>query len=572
MKIRQKFLLTAISVSVLFVAFTATTIWNIKSIENDFMALKNNAFAGKVALLEINRDVNYVSRLTRNIMLGSDYQKDMEKLDSKIAAITKAYSQLEKSAVSPDEDLLIDQAKQATMAFIQDGKRHVQSLKNVKKNERYQSYGEYHKSATPLAVQSRKIFPKVIELKDGQTEVGLAELEQNIDSQLSMIYVAVPSLLLLLGGVFVFLNRSISTPLDRLTLMADEIRKGNLDTRLELNSKDEIKMLADAMNQMAATLTQRAELADAVADGDLTDDITPLSDKDRLGFAYQKMFMSLNDSLNKVHLVSSEIDKKSVQISDASQLLSQGATESAASLEEITSSLDELSGRTKLNAQNANQVNALSGEAKSVAEAGNEKMQQMVSAMEDINEAGQNINKIIKVIDEIAFQTNLLALNAAVEAARAGQHGKGFAVVAEEVRNLAARSAKAASETEELIAGSVEKTQNGAKIANETELALQEIFSSVSKVSDIAGEIATASNEQAEGISQISEGLGQIDKAVQMNTATAEESSSAAQELSQQASELVHMLSQYRLKNQIAAVSPRANNVSNHSSISWAGL
>lgn len=478
MKIKQKFLLTAISVSLLFIVFAASTVWNVKSIERDFLSLKNQAFTGKVALLEINRDVNYVSRLTRNIMLGSDYQKDMEKLDAKISAITEAYSRLENSAVSNEEKQVISQAKQATMAFVHDGKRHVQSLSDVPKGERYQSYGDYHSSATPLAVQSRKIFPKVIELKDSQTETGLAEVQGSIDSQLSMIYVTIPCLLLLLSGVFVYLNRTISKPLDSLTLMADEIREGNLDTRLELSSKDEIKILADAMNHMAAILTQRAELADAVAGGNLTADVAPLSDKDRLGFAYQKMFMSLNDSLNKVHLVSSEIDKKSLQISDASQLLSQGATESAASLEEISSSLDELSGRTKLNAKNANQVNTLSGEAKNVAETGNEKMKQMVSAMEEINEAGQSINKIIKVIDEIAFQTNLLALNAAVEAARAGQHGKGFAVVAEEVRNLAARSAKAASETEELIAGSVEKTQNGARIANETESALKEIYSS----------------------------------------------------------------------------------------------
>jgi methyl-accepting chemotaxis protein len=209
--------------------------------------------------------------------------------------------------------------------------------------------------------------------------------------------------------------------------------------------------------------------------------------------------------------------------------------------------MNEISSQTTISAENARQANSLANEARQAAEDSTERMEEMVIAMGEINQAGQNINKIIKVIDEIAFQTNLLALNAAVEAARAGQHGKGFAVVAEEVRNLAARSAKAAKETAEMIEGSVEKARNGTQVAERTAESLDRVVTGITKASDLVSEIAAASQEQALGIGQVNTGLSQIDQVIQQNTAGAEESAATSEELAGQAEHLAAMLKRFVL-------------------------
>ncbi len=259
---------------------------------------------------------------------------------------------------------------------------------------------------------------------------------------------------------------------------------------------------------------------------------------------------SLNDILNQVAQAVDQVTTGASQVSDSSQSLSQASTEAASSLEEITASMHELTSQTTMNAENATQANQLAAQAKISAEKGEGQMGAMVKAMNDINESASNISKIIKAIDEIAFQTNLLALNAAVEAARAGVHGKGFTVVAEEVRNLAQRSAAAAKETAEMIEGSIKKTEVGTRIAEETSKALEEIVAGSAKVTDLIGEIASASKEQAQGIGQINTGLSQVDQVTQQVTASAEESASASEELSSQSLQLKQMLTKFRLKKQ----------------------
>ncbi|RJP75453.1 MAG: HAMP domain-containing protein [Desulfobacteraceae bacterium] len=365
------------------------------------------------------------------------------------------------------------------------------------------------------------------------------------------------------AGLWFMLNAIIIKPVKQVGKFANELQKGNLSVKLE-TGYDEIGKMGEALNAVVDELNRKSDAADGIANGDLMQQIHIASEEDRLGSSLLNMVNSLNRIVSDLHLASDQVAAGSSQVSDSSQSLSQGATEQAASLEEITSSMTEIGAQTKTNAENATQANQLSDSARGASDKGVKQMEDMMEAMQSINAASNEVAKIIKTIDDIAFQTNLLALNAAVEAARAGKHGKGFAVVAQEVRSLAARSAKAAQETSELIENSIKKVDTGNEIARKTSAALAEINQSIARVADLVGEIAASSSEQAQGISQVNIGLAQIDSVTQQNTANAEETSSAAMELNSQAAHVRKILSIFKVREESSEISPDRHGPDHH--------
>jgi len=335
----------------------------------------------------------------------------------------------------------------------------------------------------------------------------------------------------------------------------DEMSKGNLHCLVKGDYKGDHAKIKDALNFTITTISKCIEEISNVlremADGNLKVGINTdyLGDFIEIKDSVNKIIRSFNEVLGEINIAAGQVATGSAQVSDSSQTLSQGSTEQASSIEELSASMNEIADQTKKNALNANKANELALVAKNNAQQGNNQMQQMLKSMEDINLSSSNISKIIKVIDDIAFQTNILALNAAVEAARAGQYGKGFAVVADEVRNLAARSANAAKETTSMIEGSIKKVEEGTKIANETANALNSIVDGISNAADIVGNIANASNEQATGIAQVNQGISQVSDVTQNNSATAQQCSAASEELSGQADMLKDMVAKFSLKN-----------------------
>jgi methyl-accepting chemotaxis protein len=244
---------------------------------------------------------------------------------------------------------------------------------------------------------------------------------------------------------------------------------------------------------------------------------------------------ALGELAGTLGLVTEALVGYGATVSSASQSLAEGSSSQAASIEETSASLEEMSGMTNRNAENSHKANELTSQARSAADKGATDMAAMALAMQDIKVSSDDIAKIIKTIDEIAFQTNILALNAAVEAARAGEAGMGFAVVADEVRNLAQRSAQAAKETAVKIETAIGKTSQGVVISGKVAANLAEIVSKARQVDELVAEVATASREQTQGINQINSAVGQMDKVTQANAASAEESAAASEELNSQA-------------------------------------
>ena len=304
------------------------------------------------------------------------------------------------------------------------------------------------------------------------------------------------------------------------------------------------------LNQLGAEPGEAASLAQSVAHGDLSQPIgLKKGDTHSMMAQFKIMQESLSKVVGSVRQGAESVATASVQIAQGNHDLSARTESQASVLEETAASMEQLGSQVKQNADSARQANQLALNASTVAVKGGEVVGQVVETMKGINDASHKISDIISVIDGIAFQTNILALNAAVEAARAGEQGRGFAVVATEVRSLAGRSAEAAKEIKSLINASVERVEQGTVLVDQAGSTMQEVVSSIRRVTDIMGEISTASAEQSIGVAQVGEAITQMDQVTQQNAALVEEMAAAADSLKSQAQELVQTVSVFKLSH-----------------------
>lgn len=350
-----------------------------------------------------------------------------------------------------------------------------------------------------------------------------------------------------LGFVLFVINYSIKAPIMTTIKKIREISKGDLGVRFRYDETDEIGKVGLALNAMIESMEQRAAIAQAISHGDLTCHVVPDSDRDRFGYVMQGMIESLNHVIGELNEAAGQVESGAIEISSSSLALSDGALHQSMAIKDIAGAMSLIGEMTGTNAENAAKATELSMDTTGMVKSGVRSMDELVVAMNSIRESGDIVTKIIATIDSIAFQTNLLALNAAIEAARAGKHGKGFAVVAQEVRNLASRCARAASESSELLAGSVEKVQKCNVMSEKTTQVLKEIEKGMVHLSGFIGDIASSSYEQAQSIAKVNMNLDRIKAVTEQNTSNSEETSAASEQLSVQASHLRSIVGQFKI-------------------------